>query len=154
MGKNDALIWILGIILVISVVFIVGEVVRPTTDPATQRYDVICNIELKNVLFFDPIINNVECNWKKASLFPLGSIGLFDKGNIRMSIGDKTDSANYEIGEFGNIVIPYTTLPSGSESVKLRINRVDRGITSIDFTLFNEDFETIDSESITFDVGG
>ncbi|MCD4759812.1 hypothetical protein K8R33_02910 [archaeon] len=148
MGKSKlGIVGIIFIVLgIIAVVLIAGELIPAKipsnpNNPDELKYDLICNIKLKNPLLKDVEIIGTECNWKKSSLFSLYSI-FTDKGNLRLEAENKVASLNIELSE------------GASWEYKLRLTKLSYGETPVIVSFLDEKNKVVATKTISVNIGG
>lgn len=144
MSKKPIGMIFLIILIVAALVILAGELIE---DPSgTPKYDLTCNVMIENYGLFNMDIHNnllfpIECTSKKSSLFAISDY-LYDKGQLFMEAQGKRTSVNVFVIEFSR------------RRYVLALNNLDKGDTVVNFYLYNDNNQVIDSESINFYVGG
>lgn len=111
------------------------------SDNPDQKYDLNCNVEVKNVILQKPSIGNVDCFSKKAGLFSLYSL-FSDSGTLQIAAQGKSSSIDYKVGE------------AGVETYNLKLSKLASGPTSVTVTLYDEKNAVITTKAQTINVGG
>ena len=95
----------IGIILVSLLLITLGwgYIKDPSNPPLiTSRHYTTCNVQIGNLLFFDPYIAEYSCSTGRDCSLDILSIWdpLGDYGVAKVTIGSKVMTADYSVGEF------------------------------------------------------
>lgn len=148
MGKKSPIVIILVLFLIVLlVVAVVSVLPEDVFSPDSDRYDLICDIEINN-LPTQPlnIVGNPVCYHEKSRLFSLYSI-FYDEGNLYMKVQNKEARVSVKVWEW--------TPLAQSKTFSLKLNKLDPGSTEVRILLYNElGNQLLDSKTFNYNIGG
>lgn len=119
-----------------------GVIFNDGSNPAQpKKYDLNCNVEVVNSLFYKSSIGTINCASEESGLFSLFSI-ISDTGNLQISGQGKSASVDYDVVE------------TKSSIYKLEMRKLTAGVTPITATLYDDENKIISTKTISVNIGG